>query len=109
MFVLPSRSRFHQGLTKCYEQTGRQIVQSVESCDSLVCGAWVPKVANLWRTGGDVQNYWGSIMNNIHKNDLMAEVATPGHFNDPDSTYMSHQSTSSRHCGDSAPFDPPST
>jgi alpha-galactosidase len=80
-----SWSRFHEGLTKCFEETGREIVQSVESCDSPdTCGQWVSKVANLWRTGGDVQNYWGSVMSNIHKNDIMADVATPGHFNDPD-------------------------
>lgn len=48
------------------------------------CGLFVTELANLWRTGGDVQNFWGSIMSNIHKNDKMADVARPGHFNDPD-------------------------
>ena len=80
-----SWSRFHQGLTQCLQETGRQIVQSVESCDSPSgCGTWVTKVANLWRTGGDVQNFWGSILHNAHANDKMQTVAVPGHFNDPD-------------------------
>jgi len=80
-----SWSRFHQGLSECYNKTGREIVQSVESCDSpSSCGQWVTSVANLWRTGGDVQNFWGSIMSNIGKNDIMADIAKPGHFNDPD-------------------------
>lgn len=80
-----SWSRFHEGLTKCLKQTGRQIVQSVESCDDpSSCGQWVTKVANLWRTGGDVQNYWGSIMHNAHTNDKMQNIAIPGHFNDAD-------------------------
>ena len=74
-----------EGLTTCLKQTGRQIVQSVESCDSPSgCGQWVTKVANLWRTGGDVQNYWGSIMHNAHANDKMQDIAFPGHFNDAD-------------------------
>eukprot|EP00040_Diaphanoeca_grandis_P027821 m.159215 g.159215 ORF g.159215 m.159215 type:complete len:969 (-) comp31127_c1_seq1:249-3155(-) len=82
---LTSWSRFHQGLSKCYNDTGKFIVQSVESCDSPSgCGKFVTTVANLWRTGGDVQNYWASIMSNIHKNDIMRNVAVPGHFNDPD-------------------------
>merc|ERR1719313_2374198 len=80
-----SWSRFHQGLQKCYNDTGRYTVQSVESCGSPgTCGKWVANVANLWRTGGDVQNTWASVMSNIHKNDRMADVARPGHFNDPD-------------------------
>lgn len=54
-----SWSRFHEGIVECLHDTGRQIVQSVESCDDPGgCGSWVTQVANLWRTGGDVQNYW---------------------------------------------------
>ena len=44
-----SWSRFHTTIEKCYASTGRQIVQSVESCDDpSACGQWVTKVANLW-------------------------------------------------------------
>jgi alpha-galactosidase len=74
-----SWSRFHEGIAQCYAKTGRQIVQSVESCDDPSgCGQWVTKVANLWRTGGDIQNFWGSVMGNIHSNDRMSSVAVPG-------------------------------
>jgi len=80
-----SWSRFHEGLQKCYNDTGRFIVQSVETCHSPTgCGKWIGDVANLWRTSGDVQNTWASIMHNIHQNNDMAAVARPGHFNDPD-------------------------
>jgi alpha-galactosidase len=41
-------------------------------------------VANLWRTTGDVQNTWASVMGNIHSQNDMASVAEPGHFNDPE-------------------------
>ena len=76
---------FHQGLEECYNRTGRQIVMSVESCDDpTTCGQFVADLANLWRTSGDIQNTWASVMNNIHANNKMARVARPGHFNDPD-------------------------
>merc|ERR1712080_470931 len=43
-----SWSRFHDGIVKCFNETGRWIVQSVESCDSPNgCGQWVTSVANF--------------------------------------------------------------
>ena len=80
-----SWSRFHEGLADCYRRTGRYIVQSVESCSSPdSCGQWIGSVANLWRTGGDVQATWHSILGNIHKNNGMARVAnaTASNFNE---------------------------
>ena len=80
-----SWTRFHEGFDACYAKTGREIVQSVEMCSSLSkCGQWIGSVANLWRTGGDVQNTFGSVMNNIHANDRMRSIAKPGNFNDAD-------------------------
>ena len=42
--------------------------------------------ADVWRTTNDIQATWGSIMNNLDKNNAMAPVnhAHPGHYNDPD-------------------------
>ena len=56
------------------------------------CGAWIGGVANLWRTVGDVQATWASVMANIHANDKMAPVVNggqgtrngQGNFNDAD-------------------------
>eukprot|EP00937_MAST-01D_sp_MAST-1D-sp2_P002502 g2502.t1 len=87
-----SWTRFHQGLADCYQRTGRYIVQSVESCSSPdTCGRWIGGVANLWRTGGDVQARWSSILGNIHRNNGMARVAnaTLSNFNDPDMLQVS--------------------
>ena len=49
-------------------------------------------MANLWRTVGDVQATWESVMDNIHANDKMAPVVNggqprkhgQGNFNDAD-------------------------
>ena len=76
---------FQQGFDRCYAETGRYIVKSIEYCRAPAgCGEWIAECANLWRTTGDVQNTWASIMGNIHSQDNMAAVARPGHFNDPD-------------------------
>ena len=37
----------------------------------------------MWRTNSDLQASFSSIMSNIKANDVMADVARPGHFNDP--------------------------
>ena len=71
--------------------TPRQyIVQSVESCNDpqlAGCGSWVASLANLWRTGGDIQATWPSMLENIHANDKMAAIARPGKWNDPVRTH----------------------
>jgi alpha-galactosidase len=52
-----SWTRFHEGIENCYNETGHQVVMSVESCgDPSGCGQWIGKLANLWRTSGDIQN-----------------------------------------------------
>eukprot|EP01064_Diplonema_japonicum_P004283 TRINITY_DN1279_c0_g2_i1.p1 TRINITY_DN1279_c0_g2~~TRINITY_DN1279_c0_g2_i1.p1 ORF type:complete len:890 (+),score=242.98 TRINITY_DN1279_c0_g2_i1:48-2672(+) len=77
--------KFHESFEECYNTTGHFIVQSVESCDSPTgCGQWIPGVANLWRTSGDVQATFSSVMHNINASNLMRNIATPGHFNDAD-------------------------
>ena len=77
--------KFQEGFDKGYKDTGRYIVKSIEYCrDPNGCGEWIGDVANLWRTTGDVQNTWASVMGNIHSQNDMADVARPGAFNDPD-------------------------
>ena len=76
---------FHQQFQKCFEDKGHYVVQSVEACDSPDgCGSWISGVANLWRTANDVQANWNGVLLNAHKNNIMADIATPGHFNDAD-------------------------
>eukprot|EP01060_Flectonema_neradi_P005024 TRINITY_DN1331_c0_g1_i7.p1 TRINITY_DN1331_c0_g1~~TRINITY_DN1331_c0_g1_i7.p1 ORF type:complete len:918 (+),score=238.62 TRINITY_DN1331_c0_g1_i7:41-2794(+) len=83
--VSSSWMKFHSRFEACYQNTGRYIVQSVESCgDPNTCGQWVPNMANLWRTGGDVQANWESVMHNAAVNNAMQTIAKPGHFNDAD-------------------------
>ena len=57
---------WQRGFDECYNTTGRYIVKSVEYCrDVAGCAQWVGGVANLWRTAGDVQATWASVIANI--------------------------------------------
>jgi hypothetical protein len=59
---------FQKGFDACYAKTGRYIMKSIEYCkDPAGCGEWIADVANLWRTTGDVQNTWASVMGNISR------------------------------------------
>jgi hypothetical protein len=80
-----SWSRFHAGFERCAATTGHRVVQSVESCDDPIgCGSWVGGVADLWRTGSDIQATWTSVLHNAHVNDRMGPIARVGKYNDPD-------------------------
>lgn len=54
-------------------------MKSIEYCkDPVGCGQWIGGVANTWRTVGDVQAVWSSVMANIHENNKMASVVNNG-------------------------------
>lgn len=77
--------KFKKGFADCFQRTGRPIVESVESCSSVDgCGEWIAESSNLWRTGGDLEATWGSIMKNLDKTAPLYSLAGPGHWNDPD-------------------------
>lgn len=78
---------FRSGIDACTASGGRSMVFSVESCGTMNpgdCHTWIPKLANLWRTTGDIQATWASVMSNLDNNNVMAPIAGPGHWNDPD-------------------------
>ena len=82
---------FKEGFHQCFRKTGRYTVRSIEYCrpeNSQGCMGWIADVANLWRTTGDIQANWPSVMSNIHSNDKMASVVNKASvtmaFNDPD-------------------------
>ena len=75
---------FRAGIARCEAGApNRTIVLSVESCSNAACGAWIGGLANLWRTTGDIQATWRSVLSNLDNNNVMAPFAGPGHFNDP--------------------------
>eukprot|EP01062_Namystynia_karyoxenos_P040648 TRINITY_DN2961_c0_g2_i1.p1 TRINITY_DN2961_c0_g2~~TRINITY_DN2961_c0_g2_i1.p1 ORF type:complete len:910 (+),score=243.65 TRINITY_DN2961_c0_g2_i1:97-2730(+) len=82
--------KFREGITKCEEGGGRPIFMSTEYCGTLSgCGEWIPALSNSWRTGGDIQANWASVMSNLDQTEPLYPLAGPdgpygGHWNDAD-------------------------
>jgi alpha-galactosidase len=67
------------------QATGRPIVYSICQYGLDAVWRWAPEVgANLWRTGNDVKDNYGSIVGNGLIEAGLARFARPGHWNDPD-------------------------
>jgi len=67
--------------------TGRDIVLSLSnnSRSRLIdIAAEVSRLAQAWRTTGDINDSWGSMSGIGFKQDEWARYAGPGHWNDPD-------------------------
>jgi hypothetical protein len=78
-----SWKNFQKGFAACSARTGRPIVQSVESCGTVTgCGEWIAQCSNLWRTGGDLEATWISIMENLDVTAKLYSLAGPSHWND---------------------------
>jgi len=76
-----------KGISACTGAGGRPIILSVEYCSAGQkdgCSQWVSGVADLWRTTGDVQANWASMMSNLEENNANAGAARSGKYNDPD-------------------------
>lgn len=64
--------------------SGRDIIYSLSnSAPFQNAAAWV-KLANCWRTGGDIEDTWESISNIGFSQDRWTSYSGPGHWNDPD-------------------------
>lgn len=61
--------------------TSRPIVLSLASGSSQ---EWMRDTVHVWRTSGDAQPTWSSIVNSIDDTVPLAAYARPGAFNDPD-------------------------
>jgi alpha-galactosidase len=64
--------------------SGRDIVFSLSNSIPFTSIAELSKVANAWRTGGDIRDSWKSLKGRLLTQDKWAPYASPGHWNDPD-------------------------
>lgn len=84
--------KLRAAIDSCSQRRGFPMVLSVEYCDEPDgCGTWISGLANLWRTSGDIQGTFASVMLNVGLNSKMARWAGPtggplggGHWNDAD-------------------------
>ncbi len=69
--------------------TGRPIFYSINPGDGTgcvpgKCSLDLPKIANMWRIGFDINASWSSMVGLIDQNAPLYSYAGPGHWNDPD-------------------------
>ncbi len=65
-------------------RTGRPIVLSICEWGYNFPWEWAAPLGNLWRTTEDIEDKWGSMLDNLDMSAQHATVAGPGHWNDPD-------------------------
>jgi alpha-galactosidase len=74
----------YQKMGDALQVSGRPMVYSL-SVGQLKAAQWGPPAgANLWRTTGDINDSWESMIGNIEKQVPTAAFAGTGHWNDPD-------------------------
>jgi alpha-galactosidase len=64
--------------------TGRPIVYSICEWGVNSPWTWAGSVGNLWRTTGDIQANYNSMLSIFHQNVGLSASAGPGQWNDPD-------------------------
>ncbi|MGA2538390.1 MAG: glycoside hydrolase family 27 protein [Terracidiphilus sp.] len=75
----------YQKMGDALQATGRPIVYSLCEYGMGNVEKWGPQVGgNLWRTTGDINDSWASMIGNVEKQVPTAPYAGPGHWNDPD-------------------------
>jgi alpha-galactosidase len=65
-------------------KTGRPIVYSICEWGQNKPWEWAKDVGHLWRTTGDINDSWSSVVNLFKLNAPLAPFAGPGAWNDPD-------------------------
>jgi len=64
--------------------SGRDVVFSLSNSTPFASIGELSKIANAWRTGGDIRDNWKSLKSRLLTQDKWAPYASPGHWNDPD-------------------------
>ncbi|XP_058739838.1 alpha-galactosidase 1-like [Vicia villosa] len=71
-------------MTRALMKAGRPIFFSLCEWGDLHPALWGAKVGNSWRTTGDISDTWESMISKADANEVYAELARPGGWNDPD-------------------------
>eukprot|EP00262_Sarcandra_glabra_P007140 TRINITY_DN19741_c0_g3_i1.p1 TRINITY_DN19741_c0_g3~~TRINITY_DN19741_c0_g3_i1.p1 ORF type:complete len:262 (+),score=37.13 TRINITY_DN19741_c0_g3_i1:164-949(+) len=71
-------------MTRALMKTGRPIFFSLCEWGDLHPALWGDKVGNSWRTTNDISDTWLSMVSRADMNEVYADLARPGGWNDPD-------------------------
>lgn len=64
--------------------TGRKIFYSICEWGREEPALWGPETGNSWRTTGDIEDAWISVLTRLELNNVWWKYAGPGGWNDPD-------------------------
>ncbi|KAL3635888.1 Alpha-galactosidase 1 [Castilleja foliolosa] len=71
-------------MTRALMNTGRPIFFSLCEWGDMHPATWGLNVGNSWRTTNDISDNWDSMISRADQNEVYAEYARPGGWNDPD-------------------------
>ncbi|XP_051121618.1 alpha-galactosidase 1-like [Andrographis paniculata] len=71
-------------MTRALMKTGRPIFFSLCEWGDMHPALWGYAVGNSWRTTNDISDTWESMVSRADQNEVYAEYARPGGWNDPD-------------------------
>src|SRR3954469_1566947 len=80
---VPYQQRYN-AMRDALARTGRPIVYSLCEWGEDSVWTWGSATGNLWRTTGDINASYGSMLSIFHSNVKLAQYAGPGGWNDPD-------------------------
>ena len=71
-------------MSDALRNSGRDILFSLSNSMNITNGPTIGKVANSWRTTGDIKANWNSMSRQGFGQDKWRPYSSPGHWNDPD-------------------------
>ncbi|KAJ6822591.1 alpha-galactosidase-like [Iris pallida] len=71
-------------MSKALQNSGRNIFFSLCEWGQENPATWATNVGNSWRTTGDIEDNWTSMISRADQNNQWASYAKPGAWNDPD-------------------------
>ncbi|KAL0488769.1 alpha-galactosidase [Acrasis kona] len=76
--------KFYGRMSQALNSTGRPIFYSICNWGDFKPWEWAPKISNSWRTTGDINPSWASVIDILDKNRPLHQFSGPYTFNDPD-------------------------
>ena len=80
----PNRVPETREMYEALRASGRDIILSLSNTAPKAEAPELSKIANSWRTTGDIRDEWGSMSGKGFGQDNWAKFQSPGHWNDPD-------------------------
>ena len=74
----------YTAMQQAIASSGRNMVYSICEWGNYAPWTWAGSIGNSWRTTGDIQDTYASMVSNMTSNAALTAYAHPGAYNDPD-------------------------